>query len=91
MIYLFGKADEVSIVYDGSTLTEKDKVGGIVVESLPPQEKKDGFNAVLCLDTNNKPFWKYVPIPKDTLEDLVRKEIITKEQYKTLTGKDFVV
>jgi hypothetical protein len=91
MIYLFGKADQVSVVYDGSTLTEKDKVGGIVVESLPPQEEKDGFNTILCLDTNNKPFWKYVPIPKDTLEDLVRKQIITKEQYKTLTGKDFVV
>jgi hypothetical protein len=91
MIYLFGKADQVSIVYDDSTLTEQDKVGGIAVEALPPKEDKDGFNAILCLDTNNKPFWKYVPIPKDTLEDLVRKEIITKEQYKTLTNKDFVV
>jgi hypothetical protein len=91
MIYLFGKADQVSVVYDGSTLTEQDKVGGIAVEALPPKENKDGFNAILCLDTNNKPFWKYVPIPKDTLEGLVRKEIITKEQYKTLTGKDFVV
>jgi hypothetical protein len=91
MIYLFGKADQVSVVYDGSTLTEADKVGGIAVEALPPKEDKDGFNAILCLDTDNKPFWKYVPIPKDTLEDLVRKEIITKEQYKTLTGKDFVV
>jgi hypothetical protein len=91
MIYLFGKDDQVSIVYDGSTLTETSKVGAVVVETLPLKEEKDGFNAVLCLDTNNKPFWKYVPIPKDTLEDLVRKEIITKEQYKTLTSKDFVV
>jgi len=91
MIYLFGKANQVSIIYDDSTLTEQDKVGGIAVEALPPKEDKDGFNAILNLDTNNKPFWKYVPIPKDTLEILVRKEIITKEQYKTLTGKDFVV
>jgi hypothetical protein len=91
MIYLFGKADKVSVVYDGSTLTEADKVGGIAVESLPPKEDKDGFNAVLCLDKDNKPFWTYKEIVKDTLEDLVRKEIITKEQYKTLTGKDFVV
>jgi hypothetical protein len=91
MIYLFGQADKVSVVYDGSSLTEADKVGGIAIEALPPKEDRDGFNAELCLDTNNKPFWKYVPIPKDTLEDLVRKEIITKEQYKTLTGKDFVV
>jgi hypothetical protein len=91
MIYLFGKADQVSIVYDGSTLTEADKVGGIAVEALPPKEDKDGFNAILNLDKDNKPFWTYKEIVKDTLEDLVRKEIITKEQYKTLTGKDFVV
>jgi hypothetical protein len=91
MIYLFGQADKVSIVYDGSTLTEQDKVGGIAVEVLPPKEDKDGFNAVLCLDKDNKPYWEFREIPKDTLEDLVRKEILTKEQYKTLTGKDFVV
>jgi hypothetical protein len=91
MIYLFGKADQVSVVYDGSTLTEQDKVGGIAVETLPPKEDKDGFNAILNLDKDNKPFWTYKEIVKDTLEDLVRKEIITKEQYKTLTGKDFVV
>ena len=91
MIYLFGKADQVSVVYDGSTLTEQDKTGAIVVDKLPPQETKEGFNAILCLDSANKPYWKYVEQPKDTLEDLVRKEILTKEQYKTLTGKDFVV
>jgi hypothetical protein len=91
MIYLFGKADQVSIVYDDSMLTEADKVGGIAVETLPPKEDKDGFNAILNLDKDNKPFWTYKEIIKDTLEDLVRKQIITKEQYKTLTGKDFVV
>jgi hypothetical protein len=91
MIYLFGKANQVSVVYDGSSLTEQDKVGGIAVEALPPKEDKDGFNAILNLDKDNKPFWTYKEIVKDTLEDLVHKEIITKEQYKTLTGKDFVV
>jgi hypothetical protein len=91
MIYLFGKADQVSVVYDGSTLTEADKKGAVVVETLPPKEDKEGFNAVLCLDKDNKPYWEFREIPKDTLEDLVRKELITKEQYKTLTGKDFVV
>jgi len=91
MIYLFGKDKDVSIVYDGSSLTEQDKVGGIAVETLPPKEDKDGFNAILCLDKDNKPYWEYREVIKDTLEDLVRKEILTKEQYKTLTGKDFVV
>jgi hypothetical protein len=91
MIYLFGKADQVSVIYDDSILTEQDKVGGIAVETLPPKEDKDGFNAVLCLDKDNKPYWTYKEIVKDTLEQLVEKEILTKEQYKTLTGKDFVV
>jgi hypothetical protein len=91
MIYIFGKANQVSVVYDGSTLTEQDKVGGIAVEALPPKEDKEGFNAVLNLDKDNKPFWTYKEIVKDTLEQLVLKELLTKEQYKTLTGKDFVV
>jgi hypothetical protein len=91
MIYLFGQGDQVSIVYDGSTLTEQDKVGGIAVEALPPKEDKDGFNAVLCLDSKNKPYWTYKEIVKDDLEQLVRNNLLTKEQYKTLTGKDFVV
>jgi hypothetical protein len=91
MIYLFGQADQVSVVYDGSTLTEADKTGAIMVEVLPPANTPANHTAQLCLDTNNKPFWKYVPIPKDTLKDLVIKQILTKEQYKTLTGKDFVV
>jgi hypothetical protein len=91
MIYLFGKGKNVSIIYDGNTLTEQSKAGGIAVASLPPKEDKEGFNAVLCLDSKNKPYWEFREIPKDTLEDLVRKELITKEQYKTLTGKDFTV
>jgi hypothetical protein len=91
MIYLFGQGDQVSIVYDETTLTEQDKARGVAIEALPPKEDKDGFNPILCLDDSNKPFWKYVSIPKDTLEDLVERKILTKEQYKTLTGKDFVV
>jgi hypothetical protein len=91
MIYLFGKGDQVSVVYDGSSLTEQDKKGGIAVDVLPPKEDKEGFNAVLCLDSKNKPYWEFREIPKDTLKDLVIKELITKEQYKTLTGKDFTV
>jgi hypothetical protein len=91
MIYLFGKGNQVSIVYDATSLTEQDKVGGIAVEALPPKEDKDGFNAVLCLDQDNKPYWEYVEVVKDDLEQLVRKELLTKEQYKILTGKDFVV
>jgi hypothetical protein len=71
MIYLFGKGDQVSIVYDGSTLTEADKVGAVVVDALPPKEDKEGFNAVLCLDQDNKPFWEYHEIIEQTDEEVV--------------------
>jgi hypothetical protein len=71
MIYLFGQADQVSVVYDGSTLTEQDKVGGIAVEALPPKQDKEGFNAVLCLDQNNKPFWEYHEIIEQPNEEVV--------------------
>jgi hypothetical protein len=91
MIYLFGKGENVSVVYDESILKEEDKKIGVRVENLPEEKTPADHFAVLCLDENNKPYYKYKQIPKDTLEDLVRKEIITKEQYKTLTGKDFTV
>jgi len=74
MIYLFGKADQVSVVYDDSTLTEKDKVGGIAVEALPPKEDKEGFNAVLCLDKDNKPYWEYEEIIEEVVEEETPQE-----------------
>jgi hypothetical protein len=71
MIYLFGKGKNVSIIYDGNTLTEQSKVGGIAVEALPPKEDKEGFNAVLCLDQDNKPFWEYHEIIEQLDEEVV--------------------
>jgi hypothetical protein len=71
MIYLFGKGKSVSIIYDDTTLTEQDKVGGIAVEQLPPKEDKEGFNAVLCLDQDNKPFWEYHEIIEQPDEEVV--------------------
>jgi hypothetical protein len=59
MIYLFGKDKSVSVIYDATTLTEQDKVGGIAVQALPPREDKEGYNAILCLDQDNKPYWEY--------------------------------
>jgi hypothetical protein len=71
MIYLFGKGKSVSIIYDATTLTEQDKVGGIAVEQLLPKEDKKGFNAVLCLDQDNKPFWEYHEIIEQPDEEVV--------------------
>jgi hypothetical protein len=89
MIYLFGKGDKVSIVFDGKTLTEDAKKEAIQIKELPKEETPENHFAALCLDDNNKPYWKYEKKPKETLEELVIKGSITEEQYKTLTGKDF--
>jgi len=62
MIYIFKKDDFVSVVYAEDTLTEEDKIGGIAVEELPLEEKKEGYYSVLDLDNDNKPYWKYVKI-----------------------------
>jgi hypothetical protein len=71
MIYLFGKGKSISVIYDATTLTEQDKVGGIAVEQLPPKEDKDGFNPVLCLDQDNKPYWEYEIIEQPSEEVVV--------------------
>jgi hypothetical protein len=69
MIYLFGKDKSVSVIYDATTLTEQDKVGGIAVEALPPREDKEGYKAILCLDKNNKPYWEYEEIIEEVVEE----------------------
>jgi hypothetical protein len=71
MIYLFGKGKELSIIYDETTLTEQDKVGGVAVEQLPPREDKEGYNAILCLDQDNKPYWEYEIIEQPSEEVVV--------------------
>jgi hypothetical protein len=69
MIYLFGKGKEISVIYDETTLTEQDKVGGVAVEQLPLKEDKEGYSAILCLDNNNKPYWEYEKIIEETPEE----------------------
>jgi hypothetical protein len=71
MIYLFGKDKSVSVIYDATILTEQDKVGGIAVEALPPREDKEGYNAILCLDQDNKPYWEYEEIIEQPDEEVV--------------------
>jgi hypothetical protein len=71
MIYLFGQGKSISIIYDATTLTEQDKVGGIAVEALPPKEDKEGYNAILCLDQDNKPYWEYEEIIEQPDEEVV--------------------
>ena len=71
MIYIFGKGRELSVIYDATTLTEQDKVGGIAVQALPPREDKEGYIAILCLDQDNKPYWEYKIIEQPSEEVVV--------------------
>jgi hypothetical protein len=89
MIYVFGKGHELNIAYDGNSLTEQDKKGGIPFKELPVRIDKEGYDTVLFLNDNNQLEWKYYEKQKLTLEELVIKQLLTIEQYKKLTGKDF--
>jgi hypothetical protein len=71
MIYLFGKGKSVSIIYAEETLTEESKKGGIAVEALPPKEEREGYNAILCLDQDSKPYWEYEIIEQPSEEVVV--------------------
>ena len=71
MIYLFGKGNKISVIYDETCLTEQDKVGGIAVEQLPLKENKEGYKAILCLDQDNKPYWEYKIIEQPSEEVVV--------------------
>jgi hypothetical protein len=72
MIYLFGQGKNVSVIYDASSLSAEDKKGGTAVDALPPKKDKDGFNAILCLDKDNKPYWEY--------EEIIEEEKETPEE-----------
>jgi hypothetical protein len=91
MIYLFGKGRDISIIPDNELLTEQDKQGSITVETLPPVEQKFGYQPQLCLDDNNQPYWDYVKLDEELYKSFVKENFISKEQYKELFGKDFVV
>jgi hypothetical protein len=61
MIYIFGEGQDLSLIYDGSTLTEEQKVGGFTVESLPPQETPEGYAAILIKESDTLR-WEYEEI-----------------------------
>ena len=67
MIYLFGIGSNVSVVYKGSTLSEKDKAKAtLVVESLPQPEAREGFMHQINIDPETKKiFYTYHEIEDD--------------------------
>jgi hypothetical protein len=61
MIYIFGEGRNLSVIYDGSTLIEEQKVGGFVVEALPPKETPEGYREILIKDGDTLR-WEYEEI-----------------------------
>jgi hypothetical protein len=70
MIYVFGTGRNISVIYKPETLTEKDKMGGIAFEGLPPENTPEGHNAILALDKNNKLYWIYEPV-QEVVEETI--------------------
>ncbi|MEG2412382.1 MAG: hypothetical protein RSA29_10545 [Clostridium sp.] len=70
MIYLFeNQNNDTSIVFDEETLTEKDKVKGIAIESLPLKENREGKIAILkCRKSTNEVWYEYIDIVPSTME-----------------------
>ena len=61
MIYIFGQGRNLSQIYDSSTLTEEQKAGALIVESLPPTETPKGYFAILVRDGDTL-HWEYEEI-----------------------------
>jgi hypothetical protein len=69
MIYIFGEGRDLSVIYDPSTLTEAQKVGGFVVEALPPKETPEGYREILIKEGTTLR-WEYEEIPKQLEEEI---------------------
>jgi hypothetical protein len=61
MIYIFGEGRNLSVIYDGSTLTEEQKKGGFAVETLPPTETPEGYREILIKEGTTLR-WEYEEI-----------------------------
>jgi hypothetical protein len=74
MVYIFGQGKNLSIIYAIETLSEKDKVGGILFNSLPKKEEKEGFIAYLNLSEDKKTlFWTYEKVPEEAMLETLKK------------------
>ncbi|WP_077369722.1 hypothetical protein [Anaerosalibacter sp. Marseille-P3206] len=80
MIYVFENPNNgASVVYDETTLTEKDKSKGIAIEQLPIKEEIEGKIAILkCRKSTNEVWYEYEDIP-ESVEDEQTKKIAELE------------
>lgn len=68
MIYIFGEGRNLSMIYDGSTLTEADKVGAFTVKELPPKETPEGYRDILIKEGTTLR-WEYEEIIEEEIEE----------------------
>jgi hypothetical protein len=68
MIYIFGEGRNLSVIYDPSTLTEQQKVGGFVVEALPLKETPEGYREILIKEGTTLR-WEYEEIIEEEIEE----------------------
>jgi hypothetical protein len=68
MIYIFGEGRNLSVIHDPSTLTEEQKVGGFVVEALPPKETPEGYREILIKEGTTLR-WEYEEIIEEEIEE----------------------
>jgi hypothetical protein len=73
MIYIFGEGRNLSVIYDGSILTEEQKQGGFAVEILPPKETPEGYYAILIKEGDTLR-WEYEEIIEEELEEVKIEE-----------------
>lgn len=91
MIYLFGLEEKVSIIYDGSSLTEEEKQKAtLVLDVLPKPEYREGFFPTYCIEPETKELY-FVYKPKTTfqikfekLQQLVTDGKITIQEMQEL-------
>ena len=70
MIYLYPNKDgsgNTAVVYNSDHLTEEQKTRGIAIKKLPNKETPEGHVAILMVDKDNKPYWKYRLIVNESI------------------------
>lgn len=75
MIYIYGDGKELSIIYNGETLTEADKQNVFIIKELPPKETPAGYEAILIKEGNTLR-WEYqeiLVIEDEELEEELEK------------------
>lgn len=73
MIYVF---EGGSVVYDGSTISEEQKLKAVEVEALPAAEEVDGKLAILRANKErNEVYYEYIDKPKEPEIEHLKQQV----------------